>query len=107
MLLHHDIEIAVQAAIEQAQNADRLPTFDIPEIKVERPRDTSHGDYATASALQMARLARMAPIKIAQAIADHFVAPDYISELNVAPPGFINFRLATPYVQGVVDEILQ
>lgn len=107
MLLHRDIENDVRTAIEQAQSTGDLPVFDIPEIRIERPRDVTHGDYATASALQMARLARMAPIKIAQAIADHFNAPDYIVAVDVAPPGFINFRLATAYVQGVVDEILR
>ena len=106
MLLHRDIEYGVRTAIEKAQSAGDLPVFDIPEIRIERPRDLTHGDYATASALQMARLARMAPIKIAHLIADNFVVPDYISDIDVAPPGFINFRLATKYVQGIVDEIL-
>lgn len=111
-MLHHTLATAVTAAIEQAQQHGDLPAFEIPEIKIERPRDPSHGDYATASALQMARLARMAPIKIAQAIAAHLGESDVpgvraaIDAVDVVPPGFINFRLKTAYVQGVVDQLL-
>lgn len=107
MLLHHDLAARVRAAIEIAQKNSDLPDFEIPEILVERPRDISYGSYATAIALQSARPARTAPLKIAEAIATHFEAPDYLSEITVSPPGFINFRLATEWLQEEVNRILQ
>ena len=106
MLQHHELSTAVRAAITAAQAAGDLPPFDVPDVLVERPRDATHGDYATAAALQLARPARMAPIKIAEAIAAHISLPVYVGETNVVPPGFINFRLATEWLQALPDSIL-
>ena len=112
MLHHHELSVAVRAAIGAAQTAGTLPPFEIPDVAqrtlvVERPRDATHGDYATAVALQLARPASMAPLKIAEAIAAHIILPDYVSEINVVPPGFINFRLADAWVQSLPVGILE
>lgn len=106
-LLHHQLAAAVKSAIAQAQAADGLATFDIPDIVIERPRDPSHGDYASAIALQLARPARQAPLKIAQTIADHLVYPDFLAEVTVAPPGFLNFRLSAAWLQALVERIIR
>jgi len=106
MLQHHELSAAVQAAIIAAQSAGALPAFDVPDVLVERPRDATHGDYATAVALQLARPARMAPLKIAEAIAAHLEMPDYVDEANVVPPGFINFRLSAAWVQALPERVL-
>lgn len=106
MLIHRDLENAVYDAIVKAQQSGALPDFDIPEIYVERPRDPDHGDYATAIALQLARLARMAPLKIAEIIAENFQAPTYLSGVSVVPPGFFNFRLSEAWLQEEVNRIL-
>ena len=106
MLHHHELSAAVRAAIGAAQTAGDLPPFDLPDVLVERPRDPDHGDYATAVALQLARPARLAPLKIAQAIATHLSPPDYLGEANVVPPGFINFRLSPAWLQGLPERIL-
>ena len=106
MSIHHELAAEVRAAIEKAQAVGALPEFEIPEVTIERPRDLSFGDYATPVALRLAREARMAPIKIAQVIADHLPLPDYLVGVAVAPPGFINFLLATAHIQHVVEEII-
>lgn len=106
MLQHHQLSAAVQAAITAAQAAGALPAFDMPDVLVERPRDATHGDYATAVALQLARPARLAPLKIAEAIAAHITLPDYVDRTNVVAPGFINFRLAVDWLQSLPDSIL-
>ena len=106
MLHHHELAAAVRAALTAAQADGTLPAFDLPAITVERPRETTHGDYATAIALQLARPARMAPLKIADAIAAHLERPDYLSEVTVAPPGFINFRLSDVWLQTLPARIL-
>jgi arginyl-tRNA synthetase len=106
MNIHHQLTAVLQEALLAAQSAGALPTFDPPEIIIERPRDVSFGDYASPTPLKLARDARMAPIKIAQVIVDHLPATDYIEEVMVAPPGFINIRLKTGQIQQIVDEIL-
>lgn len=106
MLLHHHLADEVRAAITTAQANGALPAFEAPDILVERPREASHGDYATAVALQLARPARMAPLKIAEAIVAHLEQPDYVEEVSVAPPGFINFRLAAGWLSELPNRIL-
>ena len=106
MLFYHDLSLQVTAAITAAQAASALPAFDVPAIKIEHPRDPAHGDYSSAVPLQLARVARMAPMKIAQAIAAHFPAVDYLEEVTAAPPGFLNIRLRLATVQQLVNGII-
>ncbi len=105
MRLHHDLAGQVRIALEAAQAAGDLPAFDIPPIPIERPRDAAFGDYATPVALQLARPARMAPLKIAQALAHHLPSLDYLAETSVAPPGFVNFRLSPALLQRVIEAL--
>ena len=106
MSIYQDLEKQVTAAIAAAQEAGALPVFAIPAVVIEKPRDPSFGDFASPVAMRLAKLARMAPIKIAGAIADHLPPTEYLSEVSVAPPGFLNMRLAAGYLQGQVEAIL-
>lgn len=87
------IEELVKQAIAAAQQAGDLPEFTVEDCGVERPADTDHGEWTSTVALRSARLARMAPAKIAQAIANHMPANPSIAKVEVAGPGFINFYL--------------
>ncbi|MDY2788718.1 MAG: arginine--tRNA ligase, partial [Atopobium sp.] len=80
-------------AIAAAQQAGDLPEFTVEDCGVERPADTDHGEWTSTVALRSARLARMAPAKIAQAIANHMPANPSVAKVEVAGPGFINFYL--------------
>lgn len=106
MIVRKDLATQVVVAIEQAQHNGDLPAFDLPAIIIEKPRDTAYGDYACPSAMKMARLARMAPLKIAEVIEANFPDLSYLAGTNVVPPGFINFRLSKHYLQQQVQEIL-
>jgi arginyl-tRNA synthetase len=106
MIVRQDLILQVKSAIQGAQAAGILPEFEIPEVVIERPRDTSYGDFASPTAMKLARLARMAPLAIAEAISGHMPALDYMEEVTVSPPGFINFRLKNSFLQQQVEEIL-
>jgi len=58
-------------------------------------------------ALGLARFARMNPIKIADIITKHMGKPDFLAEISVARPGFINFRLTTDWLTQQVSRIIQ
>ena len=94
---------ATRAAIE----AGSLPDVALPDELVERPRDASHGDYASSLPLRLARSAMMPPLAIAEAIAEHLPANDVIDAPQVAPPGFINLSLAEHFVQAEVNRIIE
>ncbi|HEY3903112.1 MAG TPA: arginine--tRNA ligase [Streptosporangiaceae bacterium] len=66
----------------------------LPEVKVERPRNPEHGDYASAIALQAARQTGLPPRELATAIAAKLADDEEIASVEVAGPGFLNIRLA-------------
>ena len=70
--------------------ADGVPA----EVKVERPRDKGHGDYATNVAMQLARKAGMPPRELAQLVAARLEQADGIAAVEVAGPGFLNVTVA-------------
>lgn len=106
MRIDTQLAVDVQTAVGAAQSSGALPLFDMPEVLIEKPREATHGDYASPVALRLAKAARMAPLKIAEAIVAHLPSADYLAGATVAAPGFINFRLAAPFLQGQVAEIL-
>ena len=65
-----------------------------PEFVVERPKDRSHGDFSSNAAMLLARLAGSNPRALAQALVDALPASDDIAAIEIAGPGFLNFRLA-------------
>jgi arginyl-tRNA synthetase len=77
------------------------------EIVLERPRNPDHGDWATNVAMTLARVLRRAPRQIAEEIAERIDAGALgIDAIEVAGPGFINFRLAQGAVTGALPDIL-
>jgi arginyl-tRNA synthetase len=73
-----------------------------PEFVVERPKDRSHGDFSSNVAMLLAkhalsnaeRPARSNPRALAQALIDALPASDDIAAVEIAGPGFLNYRQA-------------
>lgn len=92
-MIRDEIATLLIQAIRAAQAQGELPQYEVPSVDLARPKDLAHGDYTTAIAMQSAKLARMAPVVIAQAIARRVPETEFLSGVEVVPPGFINFRL--------------
>ncbi|GAB4533964.1 MAG: arginine--tRNA ligase [Anaerolineae bacterium] len=106
-MVRDDITQLIEHAIKKAQKKGDLPRFDPPPVTLERPKDESHGDYATPVCMGMARLARMAPVQIAEKVVARMDRPDYIGSVEVAHPGFINITLSDAWVARQVETILE
>jgi arginyl-tRNA synthetase len=63
-------------------------------VTVERPKTPEHGDYASPVALQLARAARRPPRAVAETLARRLATDSELAAVDVAGPGFLNFRLA-------------
>ena len=102
------LESLVRAAVLRAQEAHDLPAFEVTELFFERPQDTSNGDWSSTLAMKSARLAHMAPRKIAEAIVAHLADDEAIERVEIAGPGFMNFYLSVAssnsVFQTVIDE---
>ena len=83
-------------AIERARAAGQL-TAGIASIGIEAPRDPAHGDVASNVALTLAKAERKPPRAIAEIIKSHVAMPAEVSEVSVAGPGFINFKMSPAY----------
>ncbi|MCE5038513.1 arginine--tRNA ligase [Staphylococcus auricularis] len=93
----------IKASIQQAQLAE-----DIPEIKIETPKDSSHGDFSTNIAMVLTKIAKRNPREIAQAIVDHLDASKaHVKQVDIAGPGFINFYLDHSYLTDIIPEAIE
>jgi arginyl-tRNA synthetase len=74
---------------------------------VDRPRDPQHGDWATNFALVLARPLKRSPLEIARDLATRMnVIAAGVREVQVAPPGFINFRIRSDVLTRRLTETL-
>lgn len=79
----------------------------VEDVLLERPRDPSHGDLATNVAMTQARVLKRAPRAIAEEIADRLdLEAAGVTSVEVAGPGFLNFRLSHGSVAGALPGIL-
>lgn len=81
----------------------------VARVTLERPKVASHGDIATNLAMQLAKPAGKPPRELAQRIIDALgQAPQVsglIQSMEIAGPGFINFRLSQKALVAVLDQI--
>ncbi len=99
-----EIALGLERALEAGDLAAPAG-FEMPRVAVERPQRPEHGDYASSVALRMAGILRMAPIKIASAIAGRISAPGLIASASAAMPGFVNIALEPGWLAAQVDAV--
>lgn len=93
-------------ALNRAKEAGALVLSEMPNIVVEVPKETGHGDFACTVALTMAKPERKAPKTVADAIVKHIADPDGVLEkVEVAGPGFLNFFLKNSAWHGTLKDI--
>ena len=80
------------------------------EIELETPQNADHGDLSTNTAMKLAKPLRRAPRQIAeelvQRLNDRPVDSRRISGIEIAGPGFINFRFSDAYLTDQLADIL-
>ena len=106
MLIKSQLAGLVKQAIQNAQAAGALPTFELPEVFIERPQKKEWGDFATSLPLKLARDAKRAPMQIAQALVAHFPTSDAVAKVEPSAPGFVNIILNDAWLARQVDAIL-
>ena len=93
-LIKGQAENVIAEAVKKAISAGQLPDTDIPEIGIEKPRESNHGDLSTNIAMTAARVFKKSPREIASFIVENADCSDtYIERFEIAGPGFINLFL--------------
>ena len=104
MDLKQQLKVAIDEAIKQAE---LVPEGQLPELKVEVPKDKSNGDFSTNAAMVLTKIARKNPRDIAAAIIENFdQAKVGVKEINIAGPGFINFTMDSKELANVIHKVL-
>ena len=75
-------------------------------VLIERPKQASHGDYASNLAMQLARAMKANPRQIAENLLQNLPASTWLIKADIAGAGFINFTLATAAKTQVVKLVL-
>lgn len=105
--------LAQQKEALKALIAKAFQSLDIAdaEIVLERPKDPAHGDIACTSALQLARRLKKSPRAIGESVAAAVKADpasaSLVESVEVAGPGFINFRFAQTAKSEIIRHVLR
>ncbi len=98
----------IHKALQVCYERGTLNSMEYPEIALEVPARSEHGDFSTNLALVLARAEKMAPRKVAEAlIATLEETSAEWARVEIAGPGFINFHLAPGHWFAVLDEVLK
>ena len=94
------------SAYQQAAKAGELPSDAELKGTVEIPKDLVNGDFAANHAMAGAKALHMSPRAIADALVKNACLDNtWFDSIEVAGPGFINFRLNHSWYEDVLHEI--
>lgn len=107
-IINDEIISVVKSAVESAMLSKQLPESEIPSINVEKPREQNHGDFSCNIAMVLSKPMRMSPRAIAAIIIEKIpTSGRYISKIEIAGPGFINFFINDRWLYDTVEMILK
>ena len=100
------IRDVLTSALRQALDALGLTAPE--EIHLEQPARREHGDFSSNVAMKLAKAAGRAPRDLAQDVVDRIAAapPEHVVGVEVAGPGFVNFRLDDGWLHEMIPTVL-
>ena len=94
-----------------AQALESLSEGSGDKARFETPKVASHGDWAVTAAMQLAKPLGRPPREVAESLKQALLRSNagqrWLSEVDIAGPGFLNLRLQPVAKQQVVHDILQ
>ena len=85
------IEQLLTQSLQHMRESGAIPSDVVVEVKVDRSKDKTHGDFATNLALLLAKPCGQAPRKLAAQIVEFLPENSLVERLEIAGAGFINF----------------
>jgi arginyl-tRNA synthetase len=111
-----DLESAPMLKIKQelleglAAELEKMSPGGAARASFESPKVAAHGDFACTAAMQLAKPLKLNPRQLAESLKAALVQlPVYakwVSDIDIAGPGFINIRLQPAAKQQIVAEVL-
>ncbi|WP_337061679.1 arginine--tRNA ligase [Kineococcus sp. G2] len=105
-----ELSTALRDALMSAVQAGELSLdpADVPaEVRVERPKNRDHGDWATSAALQLAKKAGLPPRDVAALVRERLVRVPGVKAVDIAGPGFLNVTLDAAAAGGLARAVVE
>lgn len=93
---------AIEEALKKAVNAV-VPEADAAAVQVRPSSDAKFGDYQSSTVMALAKERKTNPRQLANEIVGKLAVSAWCEKVEIAGPGFLNFRLKT----GAVEQTLQ
>lgn len=93
-----ELTAVVSACLREAVTQGELSLLEgteLPDVKIERPKNRDHGDWATNVAMQLTKRVGKPPREIAAVLQQRVQAHDGVASVDIAGPGFLNITLDT------------
>ena len=93
---------AYRAAVQEGLLPEGVQT--VPAVEI--PKDTANGDYTTTFCLAASKAMRKNPREVAKILTEHMDLSDtYFTSVEIAGPGFLNFRLGDKWYADVLTAV--
>ncbi len=101
-----DLRQRIESSISKAIAAGALPQGEIGSFNIEVPADRANGDYSTNAAMASARVFRLPPRKIAEAIVENLdLSGSMFERCEIAGAGFINFYFSDDFYAEILLDL--
>lgn len=80
---------------------------ELPEVRIERPKNREHGDWATNVAMQLAKKVGRAPREVAGVVQERLSTTPGVAAVDVAGPGFLNITLDAAAAGGLARTVVE
>jgi len=106
--MKRELEKILSSTLSRCFESGRLSVTPVPPYVLEIPNNPAHGHFATNVAMMLASSQKRPPVQIAAVIVENLEDPGQLLEqVQVAPPGFINFTISTGRWQRLAAEIVK
>jgi arginyl-tRNA synthetase len=107
-IMKRQLEKILSSTLSRCFESGVLSAAPIPPYVIEIPNNPAHGHFATNVAMLLASSQKRPPAQIAAGIVENLDDPDQLLEqVEVAPPGFINFTIAASRWRRLAAQIAQ
>lgn len=100
-------DLVAEALQQISEERGRAPGGEPLLVEIERPKREDHGDWATNAALQWAKFLDDKPRHLAEDIVARLEKSEYLREVRIAGPGFINFVLSDKWISDMLSNVIE
>ncbi len=93
--------------VEETANDNSIKGINLGSIEIDRPANPEHGDYATNLPLRLTKEFKRNPMEIAKEIVSKWPTTEFVANVTVAAPGFINFRIDEEWLRSQIPRIIE